>query len=474
MQVKTDKTNNVLSKFQIFWISISCLYLIFLVTIKRSFFWSGKFYYIDVLSFISIEILCIVIVGLFFSFILLADIIGTFLLFLFINYYILSWAVFWASGVFIDSEWFRMVGNDTLQLFMHLTESNPGYLLLLFCISSIFTVVFRIVMKRKNNCRIVKMKFVIMFLILVTFTGLYRPLISEAGHYKIRDDKTGISYDYSNLVEYTRKYKTGPLSRIFFDIFARENRKKATSNLTGRINVRFKPYIPMKAYIASNPVKKKWNVLIILIESLRQDVLKSSEFNPGIMPALDKLVSKSVIYTNMYTQSSHSDYADLCPLSSHYPLRSKEHHYYPENPTYSRTMIYDILKHTGYRTAVISSQNEHWGNMYNYLRTGNIDHFYHAESVKGDKNNKYDDLFYDWMKKFSMSGKIDDSQTVDEAIGWIGKSKKPFFIYMNLQNSHFPYRVPPGFKEKFKPCEIDFPFAFGRYPLDKKNVVKNR
>ncbi len=476
--------------FRTLCILFSVLYLILLFCIDRSFFWDDSFSFIDKVAFISIELLITMMILLFFtmaesvikwfskkgndsnSCCIRISFIGTFLIFVLLLFYFSSWAVFWASGVFIDFSSLRMMENDLLQIVMHMTEANLVYFVLLLCIISGMTVVFRTIVTRISISS--NVKFLYLILIILLSIVLYRPLISKADNRRIQDMETGIYFAYSNLVNHARKYKTGPFGRIAFDLFDKLNKNKYSGKLKAGYKVRNNPYIPLKSYVAANPVEKKWNVLIILIESLRPDVLKAFGSNKSIMPALDEFVSKSAVYSNMYTQSSHSDYADMCPLSSHYPLRSIEHHYYPENPTYPRVMIYDILKLNGYRTAVISSQNEHWGNMYNYLRTGNIDHFYHSDNAAGYESNRSDGVFHDWSKKFSMSGKIDDSKTVGEAIRWIKNSEKPFFIYMNLQNSHFPYRVPPDYPKKFKPFEIGFPFAFGRFPKEKKYIVKNR
>jgi arylsulfatase A-like enzyme len=214
--------------------------------------------------------------------------------------------------------------------------------------------------------------------------------------------------------------------------------------------------------------------VVLLVESLRPDVLRTTGGAYDVMPALDSLARDSRRYTHAYAESSHSDYADVCPMSSHYPLRSREHHYYPEHPVYPRVLVYDVLKALGYRTAIVSSQNEQWGGMYNYLDTGSLDLFFHAETFHSTVIDPEDTVFSKWAKDYGHSGKVDDRNTIDEAIRFIGQSEKPFFMYLNLQNSHFPYRTPDDFPKRFSPHVIDFPYTFGKFPIEKLEVVKNR
>ena len=103
-------------------------------------------------------------------------------------------------------------------------------------------------------------------------------------------------------------------------------------------------------------------MIVILVESLRIDQLLITGGAREVMPNLEKLSLRGRVFSNNYTQASHSNYADLCPLTSHYPLRGRSHHLYPKNASYPRLLIYDVLKSLGYDTAIFSSQNENWGN----------------------------------------------------------------------------------------------------------------
>jgi arylsulfatase A-like enzyme len=234
----------------------------------------------------------------------------------------------------------------------------------------------------------------------------------------------------------------------------------------------------LEQYLAGVPRTgiKRWNVVMVQIESLRSDQLRSYGGTRDVMPTIDALARESRVFTNAYIQASHSNYADLVPLSSEYPLRSPQMYEYPPNPTYPRVLIYDVLKAIGYKTAIFSSQNERWGGMINFHRPSNLDRFFDAETFTGPTYAPYGDSgFAEWVKETHGAGSVDDRYTVDEAIKWIDSvAGQPFFVHMNLQSSHLPYVVPDGFHRRFSPEKIDFPIMWGKFPIEKVDIVKGR
>jgi arylsulfatase A-like enzyme len=239
-----------------------------------------------------------------------------------------------------------------------------------------------------------------------------------------------------------------------------------------------RPIISMNEYVSrvSQADFKRFNVVMVQIESLRSDQLQVYGGTRDVMPAVDALARDSRVFTNAYIQASHSNYQDLVPLSSHYPLRSTDMHEYPPNPTYPRVLVYDVLKALGYRTAIFSSQNERWGGMLNYHRPENLDRFFHAETFSGPTITPWEDMgFAAWVRETKGAGSVDDKYTMSEAIQWIDSvSSEPFFVHMNLQSSHVPYVVPDGFPRRFSPKDIDFAIMWGKFPIEKTDIVKGR
>jgi arylsulfatase A-like enzyme len=220
------------------------------------------------------------------------------------------------------------------------------------------------------------------------------------------------------------------------------------------------------------------SVLFVSIESLRHDVVFRRHQGQEITPHLNLLARRGLHFTRAYSQSTHSDYADLCIVSSLYPLRSTRHHFYRPNDPWPKTLIYDVLKPLGYATANISSLNEKWSGMDFFLASPNLDLYYDAErSQAATRLDERDSGFAHEVRVGAMRrGSLDDAHTVERAIAWVREQaalRKQYFLNVSFQNSHFPYTLPPGREGPFQPAEMDFDASFAQFPRDKVPVVRN-
>lgn len=220
------------------------------------------------------------------------------------------------------------------------------------------------------------------------------------------------------------------------------------------------------------------SVIIVAIESLRRDTIHQQHQGIEVLPNINRLALKGLQLTRAYSQSTHSDYADVCLVSSLYPLRSQNHFYYGPNDPYPRTLIYDLLEPTGYSTAIISSQNEAWGGMVHFLERPSLQYFYHPET--SDAETVYSELDTGFAHEVSkgglVAGKLTDEHTTSEAINWIRKqveNGRPYFLSMNYQSSHFPYLIPDDCPRPFQPATLDPSISFVDYPEDQTETVRN-
>ena len=222
------------------------------------------------------------------------------------------------------------------------------------------------------------------------------------------------------------------------------------------------------------------HIIVIQIESLRSDVIHLQHQGREVMPHLNKLANDALVWRNAYSQSTHSDYADPCIVSSLYPLRTRHHHYYALNDPWPKQLSYDCLKQLGYATATISSQNEMWGRMEHFLTSPNLDFFYHPERFADRANaemNHQDPGFYAQVQNGMLkAGKFPDRHTASVAIDWIERQSetgKPFLLNMNLQSSHFPYLIPDEATKPFQPCDFGSEISFASYPIEATRTVRN-
>ncbi|PVZ72445.1 hypothetical protein DC094_05420 [Pelagibaculum spongiae] len=286
--------------------------------------------------------------------------------------------------------------------------------------------------------------------------------------------KNGQAYTKESFLEHVKNQRSGLFSHIHSYLIQLISPRPAI--VPEDIQVSYQEIISLGDFknlqdekITDGHIEKP-NVIIILIESLRKDVFSLYGGAQIVMPATEQLFgNKSIVFSDAYSQATHSNYADIPPLSSMYPLRDWVSHYYPESPAYPRLVAHDIFSAMDYQTAIISSQNERWGGMFNYLNTNGLDRFIHAENYRGILN---DETFQatdvsgneqgillkstsNMLSKNDRAGKIDDANTVDLIVDWIANtdSSKPFYIYSNLQSSHMPFKVPDSEPRPFSEDE---------------------
>lgn len=395
---------------------------------------------------------------------------------------LVSWAAFVATGRFADIGGLRFWADNAVQFTQHVAQMKASWLvgtpLASIAVAALLGIGLpRLVvgMVRRTLAAIVAAG---CGLLAVTAFGAFAVRPSPADRFlAVIDPHTGITYTLADLVTTCRRDRAGPLAHFAVDLRARLAGSPDEPRLSQEVRVIHRPIVSMAEYLSGADLGRvrRWNVIVILVESLRWDQILECGGEREVMPAVEAIARQGVTFSNAYTQSSHSNYADLCPLSSNYPLRAREAYVYPKKFTYPRVLIYDVLKALGYRTAVISSQNENWGGMINFLSTGGIDHFLHSETYTGPTYVPREDIgFNGFIAGSKRSGKIDDRWTVGEAISWIDQpDRRPFFIYMNLQNSHVPYELPADFPPRFGTGKRDFDVFFGSFPPEKVAEVKD-
>lgn len=219
------------------------------------------------------------------------------------------------------------------------------------------------------------------------------------------------------------------------------------------------------------------NIVLIVVESLRRDSLTALGAAQPLMPNLDRLAAEGLLFANAYSQSNATDYSVPALLSSLYPLRVTDHDFH-KDIRYPKTLVYDVLKPLGYRTAIFSSNNDRWGNTDAFLKSSYLDEYFYSETYPGKTLIPKEDMgFFDAITKGVLrKGNLDDRVTVEHFLHWArqGASGRPFFAYLNFQSTHFPYQQAFEMETPFEPNRIDFEVSYLDYPLAKRPFMLNR
>src|SRR5579862_5770275 len=306
-----------------------------------------------------------------------------------------SWSMFWLSGQFLDGPGLRFaVGN-----FGSLLASSVAAGIL-------YRTGLDRLPARVGSCTGVAATGLLVLTLATAVAG-------EVGHryssQKVTDPATGAVYSRDELYRLRRDRNAGPLAHwIARSLGSRDPLDSADSDPP--VGLLCRPQVSMDQYLSTvdRSRLRPWNVIVILVDSLRADQLRATGGSREVMPEVEGLAREGKVFVDCVTQASHTDYAAPAVFSSHYPLRSRDVYRYPKDPAYPRVMVYDVLKALGWRTALYSSQNEEWGQMLDYLQTGALDVCVHSKTLGVAQAETPD--------RPAFSGSVDDAVTVSESL----------------------------------------------------------
>lgn len=173
-------------------------------------------------------------------------------------------------------------------------------------------------------------------------------------------------------------------------------------------------------------------VFLVLMESTSAEAVARA---PAGSPAR-RLRDRAVRFDEVLSASNASHFAQPAILTSHDFSRSPWGAYVRVRPAVQPTLgVADWFSLAGYRTVMVSSQNERWLGMDQIVFSQRWNVAVHSPTF-GDPAALYRDA--------CGVTKVLDSQTVERFVREVDRATGPVFGYLNLQNTHFPYLSERG------------------------------
>jgi len=168
--------------------------------------------------------------------------------------------------------------------------------------------------------------------------------------------------------------------------------------------------------------KKRFNVLLLVIDSLRADHVSAYGYKKKTTPFLDELATSAWMFTRAYSQSSTTSLSMPSMHSGLRPGSMKWRIGYPQ-PAHPERLLPAILRRHGYETTLAINRY-----VFRHLR-GLKQAFQHVRTVpKGT----------DWK-----SGEYIISDIIS-AVEAAKQAKRPFFVTAHFDDVHHPYRAFMG------------------------------
>jgi len=188
-------------------------------------------------------------------------------------------------------------------------------------------------------------------------------------------------------------------------------------------------HLQTKDNIEQDHICKDCNVILIVIDALRQDHVGTYGYYRNTTPNIDKLAEKSIVFQNAISQDTWTKPSIATLFTSTYPTRHQtlfqitevEGHVGMNQLPESLTTIAEIMSDNGYKT-------------YGYVNNANI----HPDLNFNQGFDEYERSLYDTQITKRIRTII-EKKDVDEK----------FFMYIHYLGPHGPYTPPGKYKSLF-------------------------
>ena len=213
---------------------------------------------------------------------------------------------------------------------------------------------------------------------------------------------------------------------------------------------------PLSRFVVSDKERNDYNVVVVLMESMKASNLSHFCDTAFLTPNLDSLCEKSLLFENFYSQNTRTCYGIFSTLMA-YPSM------YPGNPMYGTPLrkyesMPSVLKANGYSTAAIIPHDKQFDNIYGFYLANDVD------TIISEENYPKNEVINSWG--------IPDHLLFDHSIDLIDvlySKDKPFFINILTVSNHMPYILPDIFTPSSQELDdeqqmIEYSdFAIGRF-----------
>lgn len=184
-------------------------------------------------------------------------------------------------------------------------------------------------------------------------------------------------------------------------------------------------------------VSRKPNVVIIFMESMSANLMKTFGQEKELTPFLDSLFHQSLGFTHYYSAGIHTNHGLYASLYSFPAIMKRNLMKGSDIPRY--TGLPDVLKKNGYRNLFFMTHESQYDNMNAFFRTNGFDEIYSQENYPADKVVNSFGVQDDFLYEYALSVLNRKSQ-----------DNKPFMACLLSISNHPPYIIPSWFHAKSK------------------------
>ena len=208
---------------------------------------------------------------------------------------------------------------------------------------------------------------------------------------------------------------------------------------------------------AKGQEKQLPNIIIIMTDQLRADLMSREGYPLNTTPFLDSLAQQGVWFNKAYTSAPVSAPARVSMLTGRFPNAThvRSNHNIPD--AFYTKDIFDIATEQGYKTAMIGKNHSH-------LSEKRVDYWSDFNHLGQNSKNKSETgaEFDKFLGTTSFYASLEPSpfgveaqlpyRMVDDATQWISSlSGKPFLMWFSIPEPHNPYQTCEPYYSMFPP-----------------------
>ncbi|HEX8216396.1 MAG TPA: sulfatase-like hydrolase/transferase, partial [Allosphingosinicella sp.] len=166
------------------------------------------------------------------------------------------------------------------------------------------------------------------------------------------------------------------------------------------------------------------HVVLVVLESTRGDALGRRFAGIPVAPTLDELAAAGTSAPGAYSHVGFTAGSMQTLFTGRLEPRS------------SRGSLFEAFRSNGYRTAVLSSQAEDFGEIAATVGMRGADVFVDAATLRDERVYSLGSV-----SSLNLDGKV-LLREFDRRLGSAAAWREPHFLYVNFQAAHFPYSFP--------------------------------
>ncbi|MDL2221150.1 sulfatase-like hydrolase/transferase [Parabacteroides sp. OttesenSCG-928-N08] len=215
--------------------------------------------------------------------------------------------------------------------------------------------------------------------------------------------------------------------------------------------------LPISAFISGQEKAQTPNVIIVMVDQLRVDLMQREGYPLNTMPFADQLAKEGTWFNRAYTAAPASGPARVSMLTGRFPRAThvRSNHNIPD--AFYGKDLFEVANEQGYQTALIGKNHSH-------LAKERVDYWspYNHGGQESPGKSQLGKDFDKYLGTLDMYANMEPSpygveaqlpyRMVDDASDWIGSlGGDPFFMWLSIAEPHNPYQVCEPYYSMFPP-----------------------